>query len=155
APLLAAQQQVTPHAGYVYPAGSRQGTSCEITVGGQYLKGTNNVYVSGTGVQASVAEYAPPLTPAQLTTLRDQLKELMDKRAAALKQQQSAPQTNTRPANIAGLTPEEQKAAIEIREKIAESVRRQANPAIAESVTVHITVTPDATPGQRELRLLT
>src|SRR5258708_40035087 len=73
-PALAQQQM--PHAGYAYPAGGRQGTIFEITVGGQFLDGVKSAMVSGPGVQATVVDYFKPLTPAQATQLRDQAKEL-------------------------------------------------------------------------------
>ena len=37
-PFRLAQQQA-PHIGYVYPAGGRQGTTFQVTVGGQFLDG--------------------------------------------------------------------------------------------------------------------
>ena len=75
---LFAQQQQMPHAGYAYPAGGRQGTTFEITVGGQFLDGVKSASVSGAGVQATVVDHFKPLTPAQATQLRDQAKELSE-----------------------------------------------------------------------------
>src|ERR1035437_8884361 len=49
---LTAQQQQMPHPGYVSPAGGRQGTTFEITVGGQFLDGAKSALVSGAGVEA-------------------------------------------------------------------------------------------------------
>jgi hypothetical protein len=132
-PVLA--QQNAPHIGYVYPAGGRQGASFQVTVGGQFLDGVNNVYLSGAGVQAGVLQYVKPLTQAQINKLRDQLKELTDKRAAGTP-----------------LTDEERKLAAELREKIA-AARRPATPALAETVTLQITLAPEAPLGVRELRL--
>ncbi|MCL4401200.1 MAG: hypothetical protein M1436_00855, partial [Acidobacteria bacterium] len=54
---LAPAQQNTPHIGYVYPAGGRQGAEFEVTVGGQYLDGVSRVFISGAGVQAMVVQY--------------------------------------------------------------------------------------------------
>ena len=50
-----------PHIGYLYPAGAQRGTSIRVTVGGQFLRGPSNVYVSGEGVTASVIEYIRPV----------------------------------------------------------------------------------------------
>ena len=47
-----AQQQTTPRVGYVYPAGGRQGTTAEATIGGQRLDGAFEVHISGTGIHA-------------------------------------------------------------------------------------------------------
>ncbi len=138
APVLWAQQPLIPHIGYVYPAGGRVGTKFEVTVGGQSLDGVDKVYVSGGGVQAVVLKYVKPLTPAEFNKLREQAKELMDKRTAGTP-----------------LTPDEQKLAGELRLKIATSVFRPATPAITEHVTLEITLAPNAEPGERELRLAT
>src|SRR5260370_42291964 len=47
---LAIAQQPVPHAGYVYPAAGRQGTSFEVTGGGQFLDNVNRPIVSGAGL---------------------------------------------------------------------------------------------------------
>lgn len=127
-------QQGVPHIGYVYPAGARQGESVEVTVGGQSLDGVNAAYVSGAGVQARVLEHTRPVTVAQFNKLRDQLKELLDKKPAS---------------------PEDAKSIAEIKQKLATFVRRPATPAIAEQVRLQVTVAPGATLGTRELRLST
>ena len=48
--------QKEPHIGYVYPAGGRQGTAVETTVGGQHLDGVSEVIISGEGVKATVLD---------------------------------------------------------------------------------------------------
>jgi hypothetical protein len=126
--------QVSPHAGYVYPAGGRQGTEFEVTVGGRFLDGASGAYFSGAGVRATVISHVKPSTPIELNQLREKLKELMARRPA---------------------TAEDQKAAAEVRDKIAALVVRPATPAIGETVTLKVTVAPDAAPGPRELRLAT
>ncbi len=75
-----AQQSVPPHIGFAYPAGGRQGTTFEVTLGGQNVAGAYEVYLSGAGVQATVKQYLRPLTPAQANTLREQMQALNDKR---------------------------------------------------------------------------
>jgi hypothetical protein len=140
-PVLRAQQP-TPRVGYVYPAGGRQGATFEVTAGGQFLTGVSRALVSGAGVQATVIQHVRPMTVAQFNELREQLRELMEKRPAA-----------AQPQGQGAGTPEDEKKLAEIRQKIAGFVRRPASPAIAETVTVRITVAPDAAPGTRELRL--
>jgi len=88
-----AQQQTTPHVAYVFPAGGRQGGTFQTTIGGQRLDGAFEARVSGTGVHITIGEYSKPLTPLQLSSLRDQLKELTDRKAAA-----TAPVTVAAPA---------------------------------------------------------
>ena len=76
-----------PHIGYLYPAGGRQGTSVEITVGGQFLRGVTDVYVSGKGVTASVVQHYRPvrnLQKEQRQELQRRLKELKEKRLSEL-----------------------------------------------------------------------
>jgi hypothetical protein len=130
---VAGAQQNAPHVGYVYPAGGRQGTTFQVMVGGQFLVGVTSAYISGGGVQATAVDYTRPLTPQQVVQLREKLQELQkrEREAAVLKE-------------IAG-----------IREQIAAARRRNANPVLAETVTLQVTVAADAEPGMRELKLAT
>ena len=113
------QQPVIPHIGYIYPAGGRQGASLEITIGGQNLTDANQVYITGSGVQVSVSKYTRPLTPGQAANLRDQLKMLTDKRAAASNAATAKPQPSAAadrvkpgpPAAADGAKPESPAAA--------------------------------------------
>jgi hypothetical protein len=123
----------------VYPAGGRQGTSFEVTVGGQTLNGLNNAYLSGSGVRISVVEYERPMTPAQANTLREEAQELNKKRVT----------------NPAAFPPEDLQKLLEIRDKLAKFVRRPQNPAIAETVRLAVAIDPTAAPGERRLRLAT
>jgi hypothetical protein len=79
--------QRTPRIGYVYPAGGQQGSTIEVTVGGQFLRGVTGVYVSGEGVHASVIKHYPPLRnlmPEQRQELRRRLEQVRDRRLAEL-----------------------------------------------------------------------
>ena len=105
-------QQNLPHAGYVYPAGGRQGATLEVTVGGQNLNAANNAYLSGDGVRVSIGDYARPMTPAQANMLREELQELNKKRTA----------------NPGSLTAAERARFEEIRAKLAKFVPRPPNP---------------------------
>jgi hypothetical protein len=136
---LRGQQVTTPHLGYVFPAGGRQGASFQARVGGQYLGNVSNAFFSGAGIQAEVVDYVRPLTGQQLNQLREELKKFQEKRSAA----------QTFPA----LTAADRMRIIEIREKIAQSQKRMLNPAISEVVTLKITISSNALPGERELRL--
>ena len=133
--LAARAQQNLPHAAYVYPAGGQQGATFEVTVGGQFLDGADAVYVSGNGIKAEIIDFFRPLPPLEIDNLRRQLKELQEKRAAG------------------AWTAADTEAATTIREKIATTIRRRENPAFAEAVTLRVTIAPNATPGERELRL--
>ncbi len=126
-------QQLKPNVGYVYPAGGQQGAEFEVTIGGQYLDGVTKASVSGTGVQATVVEHIKPLPQGQAKQLREKLQELMKK----------------------GKDAEILKEIAEIRKKLAAFVSRPPAPAIAETVTLKVTMAPGVEPGERELRLET
>jgi len=132
APAIQAQQGA-PHLGYVYPAGGRQGTALQVRIGGRSLDGVTDVSVSGGGVEAKVVEQDKPLTQQQINTLREKLQELQKK----------------------GRDPATLKEMAEIRDQISASLKRNANPALAEIVSVQVTIAPDAGLGERELRLAT
>jgi hypothetical protein len=126
------QAQNSPRIGYVYPAGGRQGDTFQVVIGGRYLDGVSAASICGRGMQATVVEHVKPLTMKQVNELREKLKELQAQRGdrEALKQ------------------------VAEIRKKLA-GFNRDANPAIAETVTLEVTAAPDAEPGRHELRLCT
>ena len=123
----------SPHIGYAYPAGGRQGDTFQVTIGGQYLESADNVYISGGGVQAKVIENIKLLTPKEVNELREKLQELQKKPRDA----------------------ETVKEMLEIRTKLNDFQNKRANPVLAEKVILQITIAHDAEPGQRELRLST
>jgi len=138
--------QNTPHLGYVYPAGGRQGTTFQVVVGGQLLVNVTNASVSGAGVQAKVIEYNRPLNQGEFNDLRDRLKVLQEKRQVARRDLNS---TNT-------WTTADEREFAEIRDKIIKNPpNRQGNPAIAETVIVRLTLATNTEPGERDLRLET
>ena len=144
APVVRAQP--TPHLAYVYPAGGRQGTTFQVTVGGQFLAAVSNAFVSGAGIQAAVVEYNRPMNQKEFNDLRDELQKLQDKRQAA---RRSPSATNT-------WTTADQMRIAAIRDKILKNPpNRNANPAMAETVLVRITVATNAGPGEHEIRLRT
>ena len=141
-------QQNMPRVGYIYPAGGRQGTTFEVVVGGQYLNGVTNIFITGTGAQATVLEQKRTLTQKETKDLREQLEQLQDK-----KQADGKPVTNATQRVV--FTPDDEKLIVEIRRKLARFGRRPANPAIGEFVTLQITLAPNAETGTREIRLAT
>jgi len=150
-------QPSPPRIGYVCPAGAGQGAVVQVTVGGQHLNNATNAYVSGTGVEAAFVEYARPLTQKEFNDLRDKLKDLQDQRAAATR-------NGKRPGGSAGSSPAtnvvwtavDEKLIADIRQKIFLCApKRNQNPAIAETVTLSVTLATNAVPGEREIRLAT
>jgi len=76
-----------PRIGYLYPAGAQQGTVIRVTAGGQSLRNSTEVYVSGDGVSAKVIKYIRPfrnLQSEQRKWLQTRLKELRDEQLAKL-----------------------------------------------------------------------
>jgi hypothetical protein len=143
-------QPFTPRIGYVYPAGGRQGTTFAVKIGGQYLDGVTNVYVSAAGVRAIVLEHTKPLTPQQFNAIREKAAELQQKRQAAFRGRRQGGSPNS---TNAVWTAADEKALAEIRKKLATFQRRPVNPAIAETATLQVTLEPDAPLGEHEIRL--
>jgi hypothetical protein len=161
--------------GYCYPAGVQQGTTSEHILAGQFLNGVTNVFVTGTGVQAVITEYFKPTTQGEARQLQMRLEELFQKRQFLAAKDPSlgkprsvkgfkpgksllAPTTPEQLAKKyanATWTAEDDKKVAEIRKKLSTVVRRPANPAISELVTIQVTAAPDAEPGPREIRLAT
>jgi hypothetical protein len=183
APLVQAQQN-QPHIGYVYPAGGQKGTKFQILIGGQFLDETTQVLVTGGGISTTVVEQSKPLAGKELQLLRDKIKTLQEKRDAAAKTpakgdgkggtatkaQTDGEGKNVTPAKASAVsegkddappapapvfTAEDQKELAEARMKLQKNPPRPANPALAETVTLDVTLAPDARTGDRELRLLT
>jgi len=148
-----------PHIGYAYPAGGRQGTTFEVTVGGQFLKDTSEVHVSGKGVRVSVVKYFRHLTQGEAVGLRMKLNDARDKLLEERKLNEKPgvkfpPLTQAMIAKEAGLT-EAQLAALEDYRKRDTDPKRQPNIQLSEEVTIQVRIAADARPGDRELRLVT
>src|SRR5208283_2292374 len=125
------------HLGYVYPAGGKQGATFQVTVGGRYLN-TTRVYFSGAGISATILKQERQVTPAEQKSLREELSKIQEKR----KQGQ-------------GVTSQEAKRAEEIRQRLTNFGRRLTNPSLGEFITLQVTVSAAAAPGNREIRLVT
>jgi hypothetical protein len=130
-------QESLPRIGYAYPAGGRQGTTIQITLGGQFLTDIGRVTISGDGVEARVVQGIKPMTEEQVRGLRDRFTELM----------------RGKPDSSARLE------AAELLRKIVRynsaSMRRQIQPAISETAAVEVAIRADAEPGLREIRVET
>lgn len=147
-----------PHIGYVYPAGGQQGTTFRVVVGGQLLRGTDEAYVSGPGVQARVVEYVRPLNNNELGDAAWFLRELVRRRwslpvmrAAAASED---PPTLPDHAWLRDLDHKSPGELARLNNRLFDP-RKQLNPQIADQVVVEIALAPDAPPGDRELLLAT
>lgn len=126
--------QNAPHLAYVLPAGGRQGTTFQVTTGGQYLPNVSAAYVSGSGVRVTVVDYARPMNAMQATELRDRMQAL---------------QKET-------MTEAVRKEIVDTRVKLLLfNARRLTSPVLAETVTLQVAIAPGAAPGKRELRVAT
>jgi hypothetical protein len=153
-PFPSVQAQPGPRIGYVYPPGGRQGATFQVTVGGQNLGAVSNAFISGAGVQATVLEYNRPMPQNEFNMLRDELRVLQDKRAAFYQSQRRRDRQGSSPASTNTWTGADEKRLTKIRAKtIKNPPNRQASPAIAETVTLKVTVAPDAESSDREIRL--
>jgi len=130
-----AQQQNTPHIGYLYPAGGQQGTTVEVTIGGQFLNGAETVYVSGKGVKATIVKNIRPMPGREIQNLREEVQQLAEKRQSGK------------------ATPEEIAHLFTLREKLQEATRPPSSPAIAENAILQFVIAPDAEPGDRAVRI--
>jgi len=161
----AARAQQIPHIGYIYPAGGRQGTTVDVTVGGQYLNGVSEAYFSGKGVKATIVKHIRPVSRGQLNKLGQKVREIQKRQKTGTKKK-GAGSTNYR-ANMAELAKEFESFAksmglkemtlaklAELRKK-QNDPKRQPNDQIGEIVLMKLTVAKDAEPGERELRLKT
>lgn len=129
-----AQAQV-PYVGFMYPAGGQQGTTVQVRLGGQRLDGMESAIVSGKGVTAKLVEYRRRINNQDLRFLREQLGELKKKTTEK--------------------TPEVQALMQRVQTRIKEYVNRPACTSISSLTLLEVTVAPHATPGVRDLRLVT
>ena len=129
-------QETTPRIGYSYPAGGRQGTTFQITLGGRYLNDISRVYFSGDGVEARVLHEIKPLSQEEVRALRDKLNRLTRGKERDAEARREIAEIERKLSRFMG-----------------ESTRRRIQPAISEAVALEVTIAADAEPGQREMRV--
>jgi hypothetical protein len=148
-----------PRIGYVYPAGGRQGTTFRVAVGGQFLRGADEAYISGEGVEALVVEYVRALDNGELGDVSRFLYQLVRRRWSARVMEAAAKQTAGEPPlpDHPWLRDLDGKSAQELAQLRARlfDPKKQMNAQIGEQVVIEVTIDPDAAPGNRELRLAT
>ncbi|MCA9052820.1 MAG: hypothetical protein KDA75_03240 [Planctomycetaceae bacterium] len=151
----ASSQSRDPHLGYAYPAGGRRGETIEITVGGQYIRDADEVYFAGEGVLGRVVKWYRPLTRGEYQDLRRRLDEEREFIASErLARRNKEPITLEEVAGRAGVT-EDQLREMDIYRQRDADPKRQPNEQLVEEVTLRISIAENATPGLRELRLMT
>jgi antitoxin component of MazEF toxin-antitoxin module len=130
-------QRPAPRLAYVYPAGAQQGSEVTLSIGGQNLTDSQLVRFSNAGITARITGYERPLNQKELVALREEIQQLQNKRKADA-------------VNFSAANSEKLK---DLMTKMARGNNRQASPALAETVTVTVTVAPDVPVGAHELRL--
>lgn len=143
-----------PHVGYVYPAGGMPGTTFTVTIGGQYLKGTQAVHLSGGGVSAKVLDFKYELDPRAGNRIRNE----MAKMEAALTEEddkdvleQIRHQMELAESEMMMV----QMGRMEKRKDPKLYEKKQFNPQLTDTVTLKITLDGKVTLGMHELRLIT
>jgi hypothetical protein len=170
-----------PQLGYVFPAGGRQGTTFHVVLAGQQLRGADEVYVTGAGVQATLIRHIVNIRQferEQMQAARERLLALrQDPQADATSMKPGAkgrgrpasvparPKDGTaskpasQPASKPSDPPEIDVATLCLRELeyylTAQRYRdrSQTNPQLAQAALLEITIAADAPMGERELRL--
>jgi hypothetical protein len=147
-----------PYLGYAYPAGGQQGQVVRLVVGGQILRGADEVIVTGAGVQGRVVEYVRPLSQNELGDTAWYLRELVRRRWSLRVMREAARQSEPRllPDHpwLRDLEHKSLGDLIRLRNVLYDP-RQQPNAQIADQVNLELTIAPGAPPGDRELRLVT
>ncbi len=148
--------QATPVIGYALPAGGRQGSRFEVTVGGANLSGANTALISGGGASVEVLKIFKPLAAPREKAIREALLAEREKMKAGKRTPGFTRDEDllSQIARKAGFSDDEVAA---FRETVAQrrDPKHQLNPQLVERVTLRVTLAPDALPGNREIRLLT
>ncbi len=158
-----AMAQQVPHIGYIYPAGGKQGTVVDVTIGGQYLNGVNSVLVSGEGVEATVVKHTRPIPRNRLNQIGQKLRELQKKYKLSYSKSKikdrggmwykAAAEFKAYTTKL-GYPELDVRKYMELRKKMFDP-KRQPNPQLGELVELKLTFDRSAKPGPRELRLKT
>ena len=149
-----------PHVGYVYPAGGMRGSTFSLEIGGQHLEGATNVIVTGNGVSIVIDGYDVKYDPREIRRLF-RMKETAE---ASLEGQEGKELEKTRrkidrasaqllKAKVPeGVDPLDKKSVLK---SYPYNSKEQFNPQIAERLHVEVVIHPEASPGERELRVVT
>ena len=164
-----ADAQQDPHIGYIFPAGAQQGTALEITVGGEYLADTKEALISGDGIQARVIGHAAPFSERRLQMVKRKLQQISELRSSGRAAEEEGGKEGSKPfalmaakaedefrtcASGLGLDDPSLRGFAQFRVVLSDP-KRQPNAQISEMVTLYLTLSPTAEPGERILRLRT
>ena len=145
-----------PHIGYVYPAGGQQGSTFHAIIGGQYLEGATNVFVSGEGVKVDIVKFTRKYDEKEYR----QLQRNRANSVAAMegKEGEEREKIQRRIDQI-----DKRLAIAEVPENMGKGkgkgkgykldAKEQFNPQIADLLRVDVTIAANASPGEREMRV--
>ena len=145
---------VTPHIGFVYPAGAVPGATLTVTIGGQYLRDFSGIDLSGIPVEVRKTDYLRIYDRKEGNALRrrkDILEAKIAEEPSELVKQQMQRQIELLEPEIAMV----KEVAIEDQKNPALAAKKQFNPQIAERITLEITLPEKVVPGNYEIRVIT
>ncbi len=143
-----------PHIGYLYPAGGVPGTTFTVTVGGQHLKNTLGIHVSGAQVVAEVTDYTFELDPKagnKARRMKEKMEAAMEEEKDPLLREQLQHQIDLSMDTMM-MAKAERKDRNKNKELYA---KKQFNPQLADTLTLQVTIDKDVEPGEYELRVIT
>lgn len=148
-----------PRIGYVFPAGGQQGTSFQVTIGGQFLEGVDEIIASHPGIKLTKSGFYRPLTQREVNELMQKLQAIREK-VQELSRSQSPSRRLAggyqalfaKVAQEMGVTMDQIRALEEYR-RLRMDPKRQPNPQIAERMFVDVSIDPDVPPGQYHIRV--
>ena len=185
---LSQQTVREPHIGYLYPAGGKKGTKVLVCVGGQFLRGAEDVYITGEGVRAKVIEHYRPIfniEKEQRDALTRKMLALFEARWEALRKKGQVKKdipweqlaamggfmkelslgkpkadTDSEEAELPkhpllyNLDKKNIYELLDIVHTFRNLRKGQRNAQIGEQVLIEVTINANATPGPREIRLV-
>ncbi|HOV22235.1 MAG TPA: PPC domain-containing protein [bacterium] len=156
---LIAQSVSQPSIGYIYPSGGKKGSSVQILVGGQNLRGVKDICCSSDGIMAETIIYIPVLNNMQRNYLLKKISELKRKNKGIYQEKKLSQDEivelpdNPLLKNLENLSPEELDKIFEIF--LMPIQRVQIKRSIQEKVLIYLKVDSDVEPKKYEIRLLT
>lgn len=148
--------QKDPHIGFLFPSGGRQNSTFEMSVGGQFLRDVDEVYVTGRGIEAKVIKYFKHLSDQEYNGLRMRATFYTRTRLEDEAKAKGLPVKQYTMEELIKLTKytDEELAQMEDYKKRGADKKRQFNPQLLEEITLQVTIAKDATLGDREVRLI-
>ncbi len=160
-----------PHAGYIYPAGGKQGSVIEVVIGGKYIKDASRVTVNGSGVFAVIlpdpdAEPAPKAVAAAQPVTAEQ-KPAVPLSVTTPEQRPAAPfaQVTEEKKTLSPSVPVTREAGAKPVLLPVNPAKPQAKPPVKpkarkndlfpDTLILRVAIFDDAEPGSRDIRVLT